>query len=107
MAIHRNTNDLCVESVSECLESAKLLIDHRKSDGGIMGYAATLLLMSVVDAIGHHLNVGSGHTRLEVLNAPQFGLGLTPKQIYEVKQWYRNQLVHNASIVPNVYIRAE
>jgi hypothetical protein len=78
MAQHSNITDLTVESVSECLDAAKLLIDHRKPDGGMMGYAATLLLFSVADAIGHHLDVGSGHTRLEVFNSPAFGLSISP-----------------------------
>jgi hypothetical protein len=107
MATHDNITDLTVESVSECLDAAKLLIDHRKEDGGMMGYAATLLLFSVTDAIGHHLNAGSGHTRLDVLNSPEFGLHLSPQQIYEMKKWYRNCMVHNASIVPGVFLMPE
>lgn len=107
MAQHRNITDLTVESVSECLDAAKLLIDHRKPDGGMMGYAATLLLFSITDAIGHHLNVGTGHTRLEVLNSPAFDLNLSGQQIYEIKRWYRNSMVHNAAIVPGVFLTPE
>jgi hypothetical protein len=107
MATHTSQKTLTIESVSECLDAAKVLIETKKSDGGIMGYAALLLLFSVTDAIGHHLNVGSGSTRLETLNQPGFNLGLTPQQIYEIKRWFRNGLVHNASIVPGVLLTAE
>lgn len=108
MTTHDNITDLAVESVSECLDAAKLLIDHRKGDGGMMGYAATLLLFSITDAIGHHLNVGTGHIRLEVLGLPQFGLDIDGQQICELKKylkmWFRNSLTHGASIVPGVLL---
>ncbi len=107
MTTPNNITDLTIDSVSECLDAAKLLIDHRKEDGGMMGYAATLLLFSVTDAIGHHLNVGSGHTRLEVLRSKEFGISLTGQQVYELKQWFRNGLIRGASIVPGVFLAAD
>lgn len=76
MAVHQNKNDLSIEATRECLDAAALLLTTQKQDGGIMGYAAALLLFCVADAIGHHLNCGSGHTRLGVLNHESFGLGL-------------------------------
>jgi hypothetical protein len=107
MAVHSTIEELTVESVSEFLESAGILIEKRKPDGGIMGYSATLLLFCVIDAIGHHLKVGSGNTRLEVLNLPAFGLDLNEDQIKKTKKWFRNSLVHNASIVPGVELSPE
>ena len=104
MAIHGNKRDLTIESVSECLDAADLLIKHRKVDNGMMGYAAVLLLFSVIDAIGHHLDVGTGHTRLVALNSFQLEPRLEPQQICDITKWYRNSLVHNASIVPGVVL---
>jgi hypothetical protein len=107
MAMHDNITDLCVASVSHFLKLAKKGIEHKEDDGGMLGYPAVLLLFSVTDAIGHHLNVGKDHTRLEVFNSPGFGLHLSCQQIYEMKKWYRNSLAHNASIVPGVQLTAE
>jgi len=106
MAIHENKRDLTIESVSECLDAAKLLIDYRKADNSMMGYAAVLLLFSVIDAIGHHSNVGSGNIRLAVLQSQSFGITPCPSdpQICAIKKWYRNSIVHAASIVPGVVL---
>ena len=41
MAIHDNSIDQAIESISECLGAAKLLIDRQPKR---MGYAALLLL---------------------------------------------------------------
>jgi hypothetical protein len=107
MAVHQNKNDLSVEATQECLDAAALLLTTEKQDGGIMGYAAALLLFCVADAIGHHLNYGSGDTRLDVLNHKSFGLGLSVDEIKQIKMWYRNPLSHNATVTPGVFITAE
>jgi hypothetical protein len=82
---------------------------------GIIGYPAAILLFCITDAIGHHLDNGKGDihkrdTYLEVLNHPYFGLKLStePKgQIDQIKRWFRNPLLHAASIVPDVLITPE
>jgi hypothetical protein len=108
MAIHDNPTDLAIESISECLDAAKLLIDHRKPDGGMMGYAALLLLFSVTDAIGHHLlKTGDGETWFDVLNRPEFGLSLSRAKLDNLKRWYRHPLAHAASIAPGVTISSK
>lgn len=107
MAIHTSIKDLALESVTECLDAAKLLIETKKQDDGIMGYAAMLLLFSVTDAISHHLGVGKGNTRLEALTTRGFDLCLSPKEIKNLKDYFRNPLIHNATIVPRVFLTAE
>jgi hypothetical protein len=39
--------------------AARMCVETRKGDDGILGYPATLLLLSITDAIGHGLDVGS------------------------------------------------
>ncbi|MDE1906059.1 MAG: hypothetical protein KGH75_06360 [Rhodospirillales bacterium] len=107
MALHNSIQGLATESVNECLEAARLLIENKKPDNSIMGYAATLLLFSVTDAISHHLKVGKGHTRLEALNTNGFDLNLNKNQIQKIKLWFRNALIHNATIVPGVFLTSE
>jgi hypothetical protein len=106
MAIHRDVEEAARESVQECLDAAKTLLNTRKADNGVMGYAALVLLFCVVDAIGHHLDVGTGDTRLEALNEPRFGLPQEITDFISLKRWYRNPLLHNASIVSGVLITA-
>lgn len=106
MAIHSDIEGVSRESVQECLDAAKTLLQTRKPDNGVMGYAALVLLFCVVDAIGHHLDVGIGDTRLEVLNDPRFGLPQRITDFAPLKKWYRNPLLHNASIVSGVLITA-
>ena len=106
MAIHKDVEEASRESVQECLDAANILLKTLKSDGGVMGYAALVLLFCVVDAIGHHLDVGTGDTRLEALNEPRFALPLKITDFNPLKKWYRNPLLHNASIVSGVLITA-
>jgi hypothetical protein len=108
MAVHTETTELARESITECLDAAELLIRTPKPKGGIMGYAAALLLFSVTDALGHQiLKNAEGDTWIEVLNHQSFGLNLSRTKLTKIKQWYRNPLVHAASIVPDVLITPE
>ena len=106
MPIHNNRTDQAIASITECLDVVASLVEKRP-DGSIIGYVATILLFIVTDAIGHGLNYGSGDTRLEVLRHPFFGLNLSNQKLLRIKQWYRNPLLHNASIVPDVVLSAE
>ncbi|HKM72832.1 MAG TPA: hypothetical protein VJX94_22670 [Stellaceae bacterium] len=72
MAQQQTIKGLGTEIVEEFLTAARLCVETRKGDGGILGYPAILLLLSITDAIGHGLDVGSGDTRLAVLKHPPF-----------------------------------
>jgi len=72
MAQQQTIKGLGTEIVEEFLTAARLCVETRKGDGGILGYSAILLLLSIADAIGHGLDVGSGDTRLAVLKHPPF-----------------------------------
>jgi hypothetical protein len=70
MAEHKTIKDLGCEVIEDFLMAAGTCVETRKPDGGILGYPATLILLAVTDAIGHGLDVGSGETRLAVLQHP-------------------------------------
>jgi hypothetical protein len=55
MTILRYPRDQFIESVIECLDIAEVSINLWKPDGsGIFGYPAALLLLCVIDAMGHN-----------------------------------------------------
>ena len=109
MTYHSNRTELAVESISDCLEAVRLSIAHRKPDKGNLGYPAALLLFCIVDAIGHHfqVKVQGSHIRLDVLNHPSFGLGLSRTQIGQLKKWFRNPLIHSGTIAPGVILSSD
>jgi hypothetical protein len=109
MAQQQTIKGLGTEIVEEFLTAAKLCVETRKADGGILGYPAILLLLSITDAIGHGLDVGSGDTRLTVLKHPPFrellaksAQELSPKHVKNLTQWYRHMLAHSGLIAPGV-----
>ena len=115
MAQHQTLKGLGTEIMEDFLAAAKLCVEARKGDdGSILGYPATMLLLSITDAIGHGLDVGSGHTRLVVLKHPPFsellakcGQELNAKHIKNLIQWYRNALAHSGLIAPGVALTHE
>jgi hypothetical protein len=107
MAIAPTQKDQFIEAITEYLRTAEICLHTRKPDGGLLGYSATLLLLCVTDAIGHRLTTEGGHTRLKVLNCPDFGLALTEPQIKDLTQRYRNPLAHNGLIDPHVALSAD
>jgi hypothetical protein len=105
MAIHSNVNSLTIEAIEEYLDIAKLCISSRKQDGGIYGYPATLLLFSVINAIGKSQIAGNEPFR--VLQENPFNCQLNDRQIKQLEQWYRNLLVHNGMIAPGACLSPE
>jgi hypothetical protein len=109
MAIHDNVWTLAIEGIDEFLVASKMSLDHKKADGGCLGYPATLLLLCAVNALGTYL-IGDSIvidgkpqkiTRGEpfrVLNHAVVGLALTGKEIKLIEDSYRNRLAHNAII---------
>lgn len=103
MAIANNLKDLAIEAIGDYLVAAKVCVDTRKPNGGILGYPAALLLLCATDAIGHAVLPDNGEfTRLDVLAELPFGLTLKPDQIRNLKDWYRNWLAHSGLIAPGV-----
>ena len=109
MALHKHLWTMAVEGIGEYLTASRMSLDHRKSDGGCLGYPATLLLLCVVNALGTYLQGDdvmiekktAKITRGEpfrVLNHTIFGLNLRHKEVKLIEQSYRNRLAHNAII---------
>ena len=114
MAEHRTIKDLGCEVMEDFLMAAGICVETRKTDGGILGYPATLILLAVTDAIGHGLDVGSGDTRLAVLQHPsfseklaKFGQDLSSRHVKNLTQWYRHMLAHSGLIAPGVALTPE
>ena len=112
MAIHTEPAGLSVEVIDEYLKASELCLNFRKSDGGCLGYPATLLLFCVVNAIGGYLaldkqsRIPKGEPFL-VLNHSCFGMALTPVQIKRLELWCRNALAHNAVLAPGTCLSGE
>jgi hypothetical protein len=112
MASHIEAAGVSIEAIDEYLRASELCLNFRKSDGGCLGYPATLLLFCVVDAIGGYLavekhnGVPKGETFF-VLNHTSFGLNLKTIQIKRLEWWFRNGLVHNAVLPAGTCLSGE
>jgi hypothetical protein len=109
MAIHPNLWELSQEAIEEYLLTIKQCLNHRKSDGGRLGYPAALLMLCLIDAFGTFLRgdevvIDGKKQRItqgepfRVLNHALFALELTTAQIKKIEKSYRNRLAHNAMI---------
>lgn len=105
MAEHLNIQSLSIEMIDEYLAAASKLMPTCKEDGGIHGYAAALLMMAVIDSLGHAQSQRSGGFDSTILKAEPFCL--SKAHCSDLKEWYRNGLVHTGTLAPNVYIRPE
>ena len=114
MAPPQTIKELGIAIIEDFLVATKMCVETRKVDGGILGYPATLLALSILDAIGHGLKVGSGHTRLAVLRHSPFkellaksGHELSCGHVKNLTQWYRHMLAHSGLIAPGVALTPE
>ncbi len=112
MAIHQEPASVSIEAIDEYIGASELCLSFRKADGGCLGYAATLLLFCVVDALGGYLGLDNRNKvpkgePFYALNNPCFGLSLTTNQIKRLEWWYRNGLAHNATLPPGACLTGE
>jgi hypothetical protein len=74
---------MSVEGIEECLAIAEHSVTTRKTNGGIYGFPAVLLLFCIVDALS--VNTGaSAHSLQEITSIIP---GLTDKQIKNLRRW--------------------
>ncbi len=59
MAIRSDLRSMSVEAIEEYLAIAKHCVSTRKSNGGLYGYPAVLLLCCIIDALGNY----GGHAK--------------------------------------------
>jgi hypothetical protein len=91
---------MSVEGIEECLAIAEHSVTARKTNGGIYGFPAVLLLFCIVDALS--VNTGArAHSLQEITSIIP---GLTEKQIRNLRRWYRDLLVHQAVIAPGTLL---
>src|SRR5438128_4765068 len=109
MALHTSFYTMAIEGIEEYLAAAENCLSFEKSDTGVLGFPATLLLFCVANALGVYLAGesvtidGRSHKITEkepfrVLNHQCFDLGLDHQQIKSLEKAYRNSLAHNAII---------
>ena len=105
MAYHKVPDDMVVEAVDEYLLLAEHGINYQKLGGGVLGYPAALLLLSVIDILGSYAVSTKEH--FQVLRQPCVGLALTTQQVKDVEHWYRNLLAHNGFVALGALMRAD
>lgn len=102
------------EAIKEYIQVAEYSIEFDKkkdarwgNTAGCYGYPATLLLLSVVDAMGTEIMGGGNDVEqhFKILNHPDYyNLKLNKKTLKALRNEYRNRLVHNAYIGENVIL---
>jgi len=91
------------EAIEEYLEIAKYCVTTRKGNGGVYGYPAVLLLLSVVDALSNY----ASHREHSFLVLKNIFPSLSDKQIKSLKDWYRHLLAHQAIIMPGTKLTVD
>lgn len=73
MAIEEDYRAQAKAIVEEYLEASRILLTKRKSDGGVYGYAALLIMLCIIDAVGQSTEQTHG-ANLSILTADPFNL---------------------------------
>lgn len=119
---HSSPSEMLLESLDEFLFSAKLSLEYIKRDrakwpkphalGGTLGFSTTLLLFSIVDAIGSYydglevtigeskkkIRPGNPKSHFFILNSPLFNLKLSETDFDQIYSALRNKIAHNSLI---------
>ena len=101
MAIEEDYRAQAKAIVEEYLEASRILLTKRKSDGGVYGYAALLIMLCIIDAVGQSTEQTHG-ANLSILTADPFNLSDDVKD--QITHWYRNGLCHVGAIPENILI---
>ena len=100
MAAHSNPRSMSIEAIDEYLAIAEHCISTRKTNGGVYGYPAVLLLFCIIDALGNYV----GHAKNTLRGIQSIFPDLSEEQIKHLKNWYRNQPAHQAIIMPGTQL---
>ncbi|MEK9179289.1 MAG: hypothetical protein AAB893_02370 [Patescibacteria group bacterium] len=123
MTIHENIPSLLKESLLELIFVAEYCVDYRKTNpqwpkgqvSGCLGFPASILLFSIVDAIGSYyredkdfrITVDGNNKRIRndsfqhfyILNSDYYNKqGLSEGFIKKIYNNYRSLLIHNAAL---------
>jgi hypothetical protein len=100
MAIHDDLRSMSKEAVDEYLAIAGHCVSTEKPTGGVYGYAAVLLLFSLVDAFSN--NAGYPAHSFGVLK--DIFPCLNDKQVKNLAKWFRHPSSHHAVIMPGTQL---
>ena len=128
MAKHNTPVSMLKESLPEFLKAAKFCTDFKKDDaewkefktGGCLGYPGTVLLFSIVDAIGSYFRkdktfkimlngketfiTSDGHRHFLILNSKYFNQALSEEFIKILYSKFRSFLTHNNVLGKNAIL---
>src|ERR1700733_9559649 len=107
MTMYQEPKDQIIEFVTECLTSAEFSITRKG-----FGYPTAILLLCVIDAMGNNFPQGEREKLnidydLGMLAYPNSDFGITEPQIRNLRDWYRNKLVHMGRMAPGTVLRGE
>ncbi len=103
MAIHNDLPSMSREVIEEYLAIANYCVATRKSDGGVYGYPAVLLLLCVVDALSNY----AGNSENSFLAMKDVMPSLSEEQIKSLASWYRHLPAHQAIIMPGTKLTVD
>ncbi len=103
MTIHTDYDEQAKDVIEEYILAANILLESKKENGGVYGYAALVLIFSVIDAVGQSDKPTNG-ANLKCLKEIQSNL--TEKNIEQITQWFRNSLIHVGTIPQNIIIHS-
>jgi hypothetical protein len=103
MAHHATPEEMAVAGVGQYLGLAKLGLNTATLDGGVYGYPAVLLLLSVVDALSNF----SGYPKHSFKALVDMDPRLTDQQVKKLAKWFRHLLAHHAIIMPGTMLSTE
>ena len=103
MGVHNDLPSMSREAIEEYLAIAHHCVTTNKSDGGLYGYPAALLLFSVVDALSNYAR----HPKHSFGAMKSILPKLSDRQIRQLAQWYRHLLSHQAVIMPGTIMSPE
>jgi hypothetical protein len=111
-----NKNAMPIEilkvSLPEIIEAAKFCVNHRKKNGGCLGYPAAILLFSIIDSIGSYfkennnikiiidgksnITIKKASEHFRILNSKYFNQNLSARNIEKIYSDFRCCLTHNS-----------
>ena len=106
MAIESDYQSQAIAIMDEYLAAAKILLTKRKSDNGVYGYTALLIMLCFIEALDH-LDQSVKYPQdnnLSFLAEEPFGLNNNTQIINQIKHWYKNGLSQVGALPENVFI---
>lgn len=110
MAIHNSVPSMLKESLPEMLLVAKYCIEFKKESPpwpaqGCYGYPAALVLLCIADSIGSYVKKGNVKNHFKIFNNKDYySLELDSLSLKVLYDYYRNTLVHNAVLAPEIIL---